>query len=316
MLKFSLILVLLLATVCHCEDEEDGSVVEDLNQDPITVETIQEDIKEPAALEDLSDNNATTTVDLEQTPGDVNTEPPPVRPKRISCLRREHPKPADPDPDIEYEDGTDVRPVETSEGSALAKDLEEPGVKVVNSSYLMHILSEQHNPNVTNRTNPAECMLVFFYAKWCPFSCQAAKYVNALGRIYDDLPVLAIDSSKYTGVNTQFGILALPTILLFHNSKPVSKFNHTVFNLENYSQFILTLTGIEASGLLELTETDFTGPLPTVAEVEPDYNLYLAWIFTVVCGLFYFSKSSYCKRMIESVQNNWREVEIQHEHIE
>jgi thioredoxin-like negative regulator of GroEL len=57
-------------------------------------------------------------------------------------------------------------------------------------------------------------------------------------------------------VNTQFGILALPTILLFHNSKPVSKFNHTNFNLENYAQFLATLTGIEPSGLLEVTETD------------------------------------------------------------
>ena len=57
-------------------------------------------------------------------------------------------------------------------------------------------------------------------------------------------------------MNTQFGILALPTILLFHNSKPVSKFNHTNFNLDNYAQFLSTLTGIEANGLLEVTETD------------------------------------------------------------
>jgi hypothetical protein len=49
--------------------------------------------------------------------------------------------------------------------------------------------------------------------------------------------------------------LALPTILLFHNSKPVSKFNHTNFSLENYSQFISTLTGIEASGHLEVLVT-------------------------------------------------------------
>jgi hypothetical protein len=58
------------------------------------------------------------------------------------------------------------------------------------------------------------------------------------------------------------------------------------------------------------------GPLPTVAEQEPDYYLYLAWLFTLICGLGYFSKSSFSKRLIESVQNNWREVEIQHEHID
>jgi hypothetical protein len=121
---------------------------------------------------------------------------------------------------------------------------------------------------------------------------------------------------RYPGVNTQFGILALPTILLFHNSKPVSKFNHSTFNLDNYAQFISTLAGIEASEPLEVTETDFTGPLPTTAEVVPDYCLYLAWIFTVVCALGYFGKSSFSRRLIESLQNNWREAEIQHEHTD
>ena len=114
---------------------------------------------------------------------------------------------------------------------------------------------------------------------------------------------LFIVNFRYHGVNTQFGILALPTILLFHNSKPVSKFNQTSsFTLDDYAQFISTLTGIEAEGLLEVTESDFSGPLPTVAEIEPDYLLYLAWIFTLVCALFYFSKSSFSKRLIESIQ--------------
>ena len=61
---------------------------------------------------------------------------------------------------------------------------------------------------------------------------------------------------RYPGVNTQFGILALPTILLFHNSKPVSKFNHTIFNLDNYAEFLNILTGIEPTLPLEIIETD------------------------------------------------------------
>lgn len=119
---------------------------------------------------------------------------------------------------------------------------------------------------------------------------------------------------RHPGLNTQFGILALPSVLLFHNSKPVSKFNQTNFILENFSQFTTGLTGIEASGLLEVLESDHSGPVPSQAEIEPDYLLYLAWVFTVVCALGYFSKSSFSRRLIESLQNNWREVEIQHEH--
>ena len=39
-------------------------------------------------------------------------------------------------------------------------------VRVVNGSHFLQVLTEQFNSNVTNRTTPAECMLVFFYARW------------------------------------------------------------------------------------------------------------------------------------------------------
>ena len=41
------------------------------------------------------------------------------------------------------------------------------------------------------------CTLVFFYAKWCPFSAKAAVKVNALGRMFPSLPVVAIDLGEY-----------------------------------------------------------------------------------------------------------------------
>jgi thioredoxin-like negative regulator of GroEL len=58
---------------------------------------------------------------------------------------------------------------------------------------------------------------------------------------------------RHPGVNTRFGNLAVPTILPFHSSKPVSKFNHSTFNPDNHAQFIGTLAGIEASEPLEVT---------------------------------------------------------------
>lgn len=41
------------------------------------------------------------------------------------------------------------------------------------------------------------CSLVFFHAKWCPFSAKAAAKVNALGRMFPSLPVVAIDLAEY-----------------------------------------------------------------------------------------------------------------------
>lgn len=37
--------------------------------------------------------------------------------------------------------------------------------------------------------------------------------------------------------------MALPSILLFHNSRPIFKYNFTDYNLASFSQFINILTG-------------------------------------------------------------------------
>ena len=36
----------------------------------------------------------------------------------------------------------------------------------------------------------------------------------------------------------------------------------------------------------------------------------------LICAVGYFAKSTYCQMFIESIRNNWREAEIQHEHID
>ena len=188
-------------------------------------------------------------------------------------------------------------------------------VQVINSSYLGVLLSKG-NPNVTNRTTEAECSLVLFYASWCPFSAAAAPQYNGLARLFPDISMYAVDSSRHQGINTQFGILALPTLILFHNAKPIAKFNQSNYVISNFSEFVTTFTTLDPSQTIELRESDIEGPLPTKAVPEPDYYLFVAWLFTIVCALGYFGKSSYGERIIESVRNNWREAEIQHEHID
>ena len=192
----------------------------------------------------------------------------------------------------------------------------EPVVEVINGSTFLNVMSERHNPNITNRSTPAECSLVIFYAPWCPFSAMAAPNFNGLARLFPDISMYAVDSSKHQGINTQFGILALPTLIMFHNTKPISKFNQSNYMLGNFSEFINTFTGLEPSLPVELMDQDMEGPMPTKAVPEPDYYLYLAWLFTITCALGYFGKSSYCEWIIESFRSNWREAEIQHEHID
>ena len=239
-------------------------------------------------------------------------------PKRVKCLKRfKHPhvnndgEHADDNVENKLHVNKDVD-IDTN----TIKSAVEPVVEILNGTTFLRLLSEKHNPNITNRSTPGECSLVIFYAPWCPFSAMAAPSFNGLARLYPDVALYAVDSSKYQSINTQFGILAYPTLMMFHNTKPISKFNQSTYMVENFSEFVNIFTGLQPALTVELLDQDMQGPMPTKAVPEPDYYLYLAWLFTVACALGYFGKSSYCEWIIESFRNNWREAEIQHEHID
>ena len=192
--------------------------------------------------------------------------------------------------------------------------LEENLVEVLNGTSLVSRLNEQANSNVTNRTTPAICSLVLFYAPWCPFSARAAPHYNALARLFPDLVLIAVDASRHHAFTTQFGVLALPTILLFHNAKTFIKFNQSDFELDSFTNFVTTFTGIEPVGELIVQEGDHDGPMPTKVVPVSDIYLHISWIFVLICALGVLGKSPFCRGIIEAIRNNWREAEIQHEH--
>ena len=55
--------------------------------------------------------------------------------------------------------------------------------------------------------------------------------------------------------------MALPTVLLFHNSRPMYKYNYTQYSLDKFAEFVTILTGIEPlqNVTLEPREEDFIG---------------------------------------------------------
>lgn len=63
-------------------------------------------------------------------------------------------------------------------------------VVIVNSDELLR----QINSSNDNETD--SCAIVLFYTNYCPFSAKLAPLYNALGRVYDNLPVLAIDAYR------------------------------------------------------------------------------------------------------------------------
>lgn len=187
----------------------------------------------------------------------------------------------------------------------------EPTVEIVNVTYLAKLL--QVKPDITSRDIEADCVLVLFYATACPFSTHAAPYYNALARSYPNVKMVALDALKYGGINTQYGIVGVPTLKMFHNGRPVGKFNGTEYNIQSFSKFVHTITGQFPQTLL-VTSKDFQGPVSSVLEQDTDYFLILSWLFIIVCAVYYFMQSKWWIMIVEMVQNNWRESEAQHEH--
>lgn len=163
--------------------------------------------------------------------------------------------------------------------------------------------------NNTKRTDPGNCALVLFFTKTCPISATVAPHFNAISKQFPDIRIGAIDAIRFHGLNTDFGIVGLPTVMLFHQGRPVVKFNDTASTVNYFATFVTKHTGIEpaSASSLYVTSEDFHGPLSNRVEIETDYCLYMAWSFISICLCYYFTKSKIYTYIIEVIQRNWHE---------
>lgn len=174
--------------------------------------------------------------------------------------------------------------------------------------------------NSTKRTQAGNCVVMLFYTKTCIHSAMVAPHYNALARHFPDLKIAAIDAFNFHSLNTEFGIVGLPTIMFFHQGRPLVKFNDTEVTLETLVKFVTKHSGVEPAlvnlkssiNVPHYTSGDFKGPLSNKVEKRTDYWLYVAWIFIILCGCYYFSKSAFYVQIIETIKLIWRESEAHH----
>lgn len=186
-------------------------------------------------------------------------------------------------------------------------------VELINATRLAEILTPE--VEITSKESAAQCTIILFYSKQCPFSYMAAPHFNALARAFPDIKTAALDSVKESRVNTQYGIVGVPSIILFHNARAVAKFNNSEYSLQGFIKFVKVYTGIqEESDTLRIK--DFEGPVPREINDEIDYILLLAWGFIMVCVFYYISGTQTWKKIIETMKKSWREAEAQHEHTD
>lgn len=169
----------------------------------------------------------------------------------------------------------------------------------------MHFLSGD-SPN----KNEGNCAIVLFYTRKssCPGCLTVVPHYNSLARNFLDIKVGALDALEHSGLNSDFGIIGLPSIILFQSSRMISKYNitqqPTVMNLVN---FITQHTNLKPSSTnIFVTSDDFSNPLRIQQETFDPY-LWLSWIFIIVCAIYYFTKSSTYKSIVEFINRAWRE---------
>lgn len=179
-----------------------------------------------------------------------------------------------------------------------------------NLNDVMSLLAVAGSTNA--RTEPGNCVVILFFTKFCP-GCQAlVPHWNSLARNFVDIKVGAIDALENPGLNTDFGIIGLPSIVLFHQGRMVQKFNTTQqATVTNVIKFIETHTNLKPlSPNVVVTSEDFspTSPLRvTMQEEKFDGYLLLSWVFIIICAVYYFSKSSTFKQIVEIINRTWME---------
>jgi len=189
---------------------------------------------------------------------------------------------------------------------------------LINGTELQSRMLDETSGNVTNRTTPGICSVILFYGNWCQFSAKAAPSFNAMPRYFPKLNFYAIEVANNLNIFSQFAVVALPSVLVLHNGKPVYGFNSSIHSLETYIQFISNYTGLKPDDQLpvQLLVEDYSGPVPSTVVEKFNYNLLLACLFINLCLLVNLSKSTYVTSLRDTLRNLWREVEIQHEHAD
>jgi thiol-disulfide isomerase/thioredoxin len=163
-----------------------------------------------------------------------------------------------------------------------------------------------------NEPNTGNCIVMLFFAKFCP-GCQALiPHYNSLARNFPDVKVAALDALEHQGFNTEFGIIGLPSIILFHNGRIVQKFNISQpATVTNFVNFIMNHTNLKPnSSSVVTTSDDFspTSPLKVAMQEEKfDIYLWLSWIFIIVCCIYYFTRSRTFRQITEMINRTWRE---------
>lgn len=114
-------------------------------------------------------------------------------------------------------------------------------LQIVNSLKEVVKLLAPHG-NSSKRTDEGNCALVLFYSKTCIHSAAVAHHFNAVSTFFPDIRMGAIDALRFHGLNTDFGIVGLPTVMLFHQGKLIFFINIVKMMKKSFFQVVQWLS--------------------------------------------------------------------------
>ncbi|XP_065682529.1 uncharacterized protein LOC105843094 isoform X1 [Hydra vulgaris] len=183
-----------------------------------------------------------------------------------------------------------------------------------NSSVIM-INSDAAMTDILTQMNETKgCSLVLFYSPYCEFSARIAPLYNAVGRSYPLMPVIALDAQSTIGMSARYGIVGIPTIILFYSGKAMGKFNGSR-TAQHMHYFVKDNTGFDPISIINITEEDFKGPLSSIVKESPDYFLIFSTVFLFLI-VFWIICGSYIVEMCLAIYDRWNAATVHHQKVE
>lgn len=105
----------------------------------------------------------------------------------------------------------------------------------------------------------ARCGFVLFYTPYCRFSMDMMPSYKALARIFPPLNLFAVKINSYSSSCIQFGAVGTPTVMFYHNSRPVRKMPPLMRNISSMAEYVANITDLEAASKVEVVEADLEG---------------------------------------------------------
>nr|XP_027202486.1 thioredoxin domain-containing protein 15-like [Dermatophagoides pteronyssinus] len=210
---------------------------------------------------------------------------------------------------------------------------------------------EMNNTTASTNETSGQCSIMIFYYNWCRFSSAAAPKFNAIGRLYPQMYIMAIDAYYHYSITIRFGVSGVPSIYFLYNGRAVAKYNRTDITMDGLHEFIHSLTSLEpiqpnitdnnyedsdnednnqneenenkTSNTKQywknITENDLNGPLVISMENQQNYLLIFCWKFCLIVLFYHFFRSNLFTKIkdhVRSMWNEWAQTVQHHEHTD